>query len=134
MAENTLSKLYELVEKMVDGLTAKGDLSPQELENAKCAVELMHKIRHFESDSEKYGWNEDSGVSGRMHRSQNPTYHDGNSYRGNGYYMTRTGDRWGGGYSGAKEHLIQEAEKMMNAAVNDEERMAIMNYINRLNG
>lgn len=138
MAENTLNKLYELVEKMVDGLTAKGDLTPQELENAKCAVELMHKIRHFESDSSKYGWNEDAGIgaSGRMYHPMN-----GGSYRSNGYYMNGTGtvnrgngDRWGYTYSGAKEHLIQEAEKMMNAAVNDEERMAIMNYINRLNG
>ena len=142
MAENTLNKLYELTEKMVDGLTAKGDLSATELQNAKCAVELMHKIRHFESDSNKYGWNED-GVSGKMYPPMNPNAYRGNNGYGqgsSGYYMhggnmpRSHNDNWGYTYSGAKEHLIQEAEKMMNAAVNDEERMAIMNYINRLNG
>ena len=105
---------------------------------AKCAVELMHKIRHFEDDTEKYGWNEDAGISGRMYRPHYPieSYGDGSYRNGSGRYTYGNGSYNMGrnDYSGAKEHLIREAERMMNAAVNDEERMAIMNYINRLNG
>lgn len=142
MNDQTLNKLYELTSKELDKLTEKGTLSPNELESAKCAVELMHKIRHFEDDGEKYGWNED-GVSGRRGYSRNggsSGYYPMNSYYGGGSYQGGNGSTSGryyssmnNGYSGAKERLIQEAERMMNAAVNDEERMAIMGYINRLN-
>lgn len=124
--DNVLEKLYELTEKELNNLVAKGTLTPAELTAAKDAVCLMHKIRHFESDEEKYGWNED-GVSSRY-------YHDDRYYQGNKYPSYSMNNRPYNSYSGAKEHLIREAEKMMNAAVNDDERMAIMGYINRLNG
>ena len=135
MAESkSLDKLYDLAEKMIDGLTAKGDLTQTELKAAIDAVCLMHKIRHFDMDVDKYGWNEDAGISERGYYPMysNGSYYDGGSYRNN---MPRNGHSYNmrNGYSGAKEHLIQEAQRMMDAAVDDKERMAIMGYINRLN-
>lgn len=139
---NTLDSLYELTEKELKKLVDKGTLSREELKTALDAVCLMHKIKHFDMDGEKYGWDEDGDMSMRSRPTAKyhmPSYSGndpmnwGRSYNGMDP-MTRTG--WPasmGGNQGAKEELISDAQRMMQAAVNDQERMAIINYINRLN-
>lgn len=144
MAENVLDKLYEVTEKEIHKLVDKGSLSKDELEAATKAVCLLHKIKHFEDDGEKYGWDEDKDVSERMYppypmpinsyaRGSNGSRNMNNSRNMHGNY-TRNGYSGHDGMTADRESLVRDAQRMMDAAATDEERMAIIRYINTIGG
>lgn len=135
MGSTSLDKLYTLVEKELDTLMVKGTLTPQELDTAKKAVEVMTKIKEHEAmcASEEAGTYSERGRYS-MHYPMNPYSMNGyNSYdNGAGYSGTRRDSM--GRYSGhsVKDRMIDRLERMMDEAGSEYERKEIMDEINRL--
>ena len=131
--------LYDKVGKEIQGLNKKDSLSRDEIKAGLDAICLMHKIRHFEDDGVKYGWNEDGdGYSQRgwtiREMPQYPySYADSHNgmggrnsngypmYGGNSYDMDRYSRHDG------MDGMIGRLE-----GLNDRDRGAVLDYIDRL--
>lgn len=126
--ENTLDKLEKLVEKELDKITAKGDITPIELEMATKAVCLMEKIKMVDDINSGYNYSNDSYRSYRPNRS-NTSYRDNYSQNWDrDYSMER-------GYSGhsVRDRMISHLEStMMDNAQSDNERRVIESLIGQL--
>lgn len=136
----SLDKLKRLLEKEIDEITAKDEVSPTELERLDKAVDIIKDIETICAMKE-YGEEEDYGYSGR--RSYYPTMpmsYEGQSYRRGRDSMGRYASRDDGysgrpyydrGYSGHMDRMeIKDSLRdMMQTASNEKERMAIQQFL-----
>ena len=120
--DSVLDKLNDLVEKELNKIVLKGDITPTELEIANKAVCLIEKIKMvaaYEAGEER------SERSYNRYRS----YNDRDNYDSmNNYYMDR-------GYSGhsVKDRMIANLETiMMDNAKSESEKRAIESLIHKL--
>lgn len=155
---DALYELKKVLEKQIEEVTKKNDISPAELERLDKAVDIIKDIETI-CAMKDYGDNYeemDGGYSGRYPyymRDAMPrnSYRGGGSYdygpsmygdasyrRGRdamtGRYVSRdpySYDR--GGYSGHanREDLRMDLREMMNNAKSDKERMAIQNFLDQ---
>lgn len=138
--EKVLEDLKMQLKKELEKITAKNDISPQELENATKAVCLMKKIQEIEEgmmDSEggySYGSSYD-GYSGRRGRSprtgQYVSRNDGAYNNGSNGYSNRSYDNGRSNHS-IKDRMIDRLEQMMDEAGSEYERNEIGRWIGRL--
>lgn len=124
-----LMQLRKMLEKEVEKVTQKGDVSPAELDSLKKVVEIMCKIDELEGDP---------GYSGRYRsydssKTYNGRYYD-DRFRGDWPYSYDRGGRQGGGYSGhdSKENMVQTLRMMMENASSDRERSALADCLDRV--
>lgn len=132
-----INTLYDKVGMELRSLNKKDTLSRDEIKAALDAICLMHKIRHFEDDGVKYGWNEDGYSQRGWTINEIPRYpysyadsRMGNNGRSNSYQMRGTAyapDRYSGndGIDGMINSL---------SGLNDHDRRAVAEYIDRLRG
>lgn len=134
-----INKLYDKVGKEIQTLNEKTSLSRDEIKAGLDAICLMHKIRHFEDDGVKYGWNEDGGYSQRgwtiREMPQYPnSYADGRRSMGgrnsNGYPM------YGNSYDMDRYSRHDGVNGMIGRleGLNDRDRDMVLDYIDRLRG
>lgn len=151
--DNILQELRESVEKELEKITKKNDITPAELENATKAVCLIEKIKMLEEldsyDGDAYSENSYRSPRMRMSYGEEGMYAD-NSYRSphvrmsygdddmsyrrgrsmtTGRYMSRDD-----GYSGhsIKDRMISKLENMMDEAKTEHERQTVNDWIRRL--
>lgn len=142
--EKLYDEVVEIVEKELKKITDKGDITPSELENAKNAVSLLEKLKHYMFDESDEMYGEQSSRTGRS-RGYYP--HWGNaearwSYanssmnnRGmsrDGRYGRRGSYDYGNSYSGGADEMIDRLEMMKQEAMSDADRMAIDECIRKL--
>lgn len=139
-----LYKLKEALEKEIETITKKNDISPTELDRLDKAVDILKDIeticamKEYSYEEEDYGYSQarpsymsrDGGYSYRRSRNQN-----------NGQYMSRDN-----GYSGYypmyydprpsynadymnRSELRDNLKRMMTSASSDKERMAIQQFL-----
>lgn len=132
-----ISELYDKVGREIQTLNQKDTLSREEIKAGLDAICLMHKIRHFEDDGEKYGWNEDGYSQRGWTVYETPRYpnsfadfRNGMNSRSNGYpmYGNSYNDRGYSRHDGADD-MIGRLESL-----NDRDRAAVMDYMGRLRG
>lgn len=135
-----LDTFYDKVGMEIRALNKKDTLNRDEIKAGFDAICLMHKIKHFENDGEKYGWNEDGysqkgwALTELPSRNMYPyAYADqprrnmGNS---NGYPMYGNSYNMGGrGYS--RTDGVDDMVRKLNG-LSDQDRMAAAEYIDRL--
>lgn len=149
---DVLMRLEQLVNKELENVVNKGDMSPSELEICKKAVGLLKEIKECdkmdsgmmdEYSRNSYGHYDMRGsyergrspVTGRYVSRMDHAYNDG-SYGNNGGYnnSNRSYTNNGNGYSGhsVKDRMISRLEDMMGEVVNDYERKTVEDFIHRL--
>ncbi len=125
----TTGEFKKLVEKELDKMIQKGDLSSSELKTALDAFCLLEKIGRVEYMDE---YEEEEGSSGYYMPRYTPRgdmgYARRGSYGHDGYY-----DRGRSGHS-IKDRMIDRLESMMDEAQTDYERQTIMKYIDSMRG
>ena len=131
-----IDTLYDKVGKEIQTLNKKDSLSREEIKASLDAICLMHKIRHFEDDGIKYGWNEDGGYSqkGWTLTELPPRYpyayadsrNGMNGGRSNGYPM------YGNSYN--DRYSRTDGMDAMLEGLNDRDRMAVADYIRNMRG
>lgn len=133
-----INTLYDKVGMEIRNLNKKDTLSRDEIKAGLDAICLMHKIKHFENDGEKYGWNED-GYSQRgwtiqeMNNRYPYAYADSrqgmNGGRSNGYPMM-----YGNSYNGNQYSRHDGADDMIRRlnGLPEQDRQAAYEFINRL--
>lgn len=136
-----INELYDKAGKEIQGLNKKDSLSRDEIKAGLDTICLMHKIRHFEDDGVKYGWNEDGYSQRGWALTELPpmprhpySYADSrqgmmNNGRSNGYPMY--GNSYNDRYS--RHDGVDDMVRSLND-LNDQDRMAVAEYINRLRG
>lgn len=142
--EKLYDEVVEIVEKELKKITDKGDITPSELENAKNAVSLLEKLKHYMFDESDDMYGEQSSRTGRS-RGYYP--HWGNaearwSYansstnrgmsRGNRYSGRRGSYDYGNSYAEDPDEMIDRLEMMKQEAMSDSDRMAIDECIRKL--
>ena len=140
-----LEKLKKQTEKELEKITAKDDMTPTELENAKKAVCLMKEIQEVEMGEaigEASGYSQASyrGNSYRRGRDADSGRYISRSYEGpyaesrGGSYRQSGGNSYEQGYSGhsINDRMIDNLERMMDEAGTEHERQSIMNAIHRI--
>ncbi len=139
--DKTLSDLKDLVEKEIRKITAKNDITPQELENMTKSLCLLEKIKEMEGmDGMDNGH---SGYAPHMYHPMGYNYRsfDGRSYGDDMSYMrgrdARTGrymSRDEHGYSGhsIKDRMIDKLEQMYDEAKTEHERQIVDEWVRRL--
>lgn len=125
----TMAELRKLVEKELDKIAQKGDMSASELKAAMDGLCLLEKIGRVEYMNE---YEEEEGSSGyympRYTSRGDMGYTRRGSYSRDGYY-----DRGRSGHS-IKDRMIDRLESMMDEAQTDYERQTIMKYIESMRG
>ena len=133
-----INELYDKVGREIQTLNTRESLSREEVKAALDAICLMHKIRHFEDDGEKYGWNEDGysqkGWTVNEIQPRYPyAYGDGRSMnygRSTGYPMYGNSyDNRGYSRHDGADDLISRLE-----GLNDRDRAMTLDYMSRLRG
>lgn len=137
-------KLRDKVNKMVDQLAEKPDLTPQEIKNATDAFCLLHKMNEVERGDamrDQY-WDTYSGYPQSWVASgPYPDYDYGDNYgrrmrsSTTGRYMNgpNPGQRQGGTYGHSiPDRMVASLEDMMDTAHNDYERQMIQNEIKNI--
>ena len=123
--EDVYERIEELIDKELDKIAVKGDITPAELESATKAVCLLEKIKMLRGIESSSYMDETSYMrEPRMRRD---------SYRSNRHY--RDGSYSDGGYSGhsVRDRMISHLEStMMDEASSESERKAIRELIDRL--
>lgn len=117
---NTMESLRKLVEKELDKIAQKGDMSAAELKVATDAVCLLEKIGRVEYMDDY----EEDGASGHYWPRYNSYDRSYGRYSGHDNYY----DRGRSGHS-IKDRMIDKLEGMMDEAQSDYERQTIMKYI-----
>lgn len=126
-----LQELRTLLEKEVEKVVKKGEITPAELESVARAVKTMCKIDELERSG---------GYSGRSRYSYDSTrsmsggrYYD-DRFRGDWPYSYDRSGRSGDGYSGhdSKESMVQSLRMMMSNASSDRERSVLADTIDRI--
>lgn len=151
---DALKELKHVLEKEIEEITKKNDISPTELERLDKAVDIIKDIETI-CAMKDYGYDrEDEGYSQayypRYMRDEGMRSRDmwegGSSYRRGrdamtGRYVSRDMPRYYmddrsygyGGYSGHanKEDIKMDLREMMNNAKSDKERMAIQQLLDQ---
>lgn len=159
LKEMLMNELYEYENKAKN--MPNGKVSTQELEKIHKLTDTVKNICKIDALDDEEGYSEDGhymgegriyGTSyargrgrnarrdsmGHYSRDGGSSYEGGNSYDGSSY--ARGGQGGGnmggnrGGYSrdGAKEHLVEKAEEMLEMANGEEERRMIHQFIQKL--
>lgn len=133
-----INTLYDKVGKEIQGLNKKDSLSREEIKAGLDAICLMHKIRHFEDDGVKYGWNEDGDQYSQRGWTVNEiprypySYADSRrSMGGRSYGYPMYGNSYNDSY--ARHDGVDGMVNRLNG-LNDRDRSAVMDYIDRLGG
>ena len=134
-----ISDLYDKVGREIQTLNKKDTLSRDEIKAALDAICLMHKIRHFEDDGEKYGWNEDGYSQRGWTINEIPNRHpyayaDSRSMmpgRSNGYPMMD-----GNSYNMDRYSRHDGVDELANRleGLNDRDRKSVLDYISHMRG
>ena len=159
LKENLKQELYELEEKAERNPKAK--MSLQELQRANLASDTVKNLCKIEMLEDGEGYSEDGaymgegriyGTSyargrrnarrdsmGRYSRDSGMSYDDDMSYARDGRSTNRGGMRdnmggssYGMSYDGAKEHLMDKAEEMLEMTDDPKERKAIKQFMREL--
>lgn len=137
-------KLEKLLEKEINKVVDKGDLTSVEVDNLKKVVCLVKEIAELEKEAMDLGYM-DEGESG-YYSPMNPPYSYGtsmnrtvnpNRFMRTGSYdasRTRRNASYGNGHSGhsIKDRMVDRLESMMDEAQTDYERQQIMDMINQI--
>ena len=142
-------ELKRILEKNLDQIVAKGDVSPAELENSKHIIEIFAMVKALDSDDQMY----EEGHSGTAHSRYDYRY-PSQRYTDWGYgrsYMApdmrhygetydadygRSYGRGGMGYSGHEpmEYIISELRRLHAKTSDDHGREVIADCIEQLEG
>lgn len=148
----SIYKLKDLLEKEIEKVVAKGDISPAELKNVGEAVDVLKDIeticamKEYGDDDQSYAMS-NRGYSTRRYsrypgsyrdsyESYNDSYDDmsyargGNSRDGGSYARRNSRDSYA--RHSEKDEMIGKLEKMMRKAGSEEERMDISECIEKL--
>lgn len=126
-----IEKLDKMVDKELEKMVAKGDLTPTDVENVTKAVCLLHKLRHEDEDARMM--DEEEGMySQRKYGPMNLTFsRTGNSYeRGRSPMTGRYVSRNNGYSQGGNEEMISQLEMMRSRANSEQERRMIDQWMN----
>ena len=140
--------LKKILERELESIVMKGDVTPAELENSKHIVEIFAMVKALDSDDEMY----DEGHSGTGHSRYDYRYpsqryidwgygrsymspdrnHFGETYDAD--YGRSYGGRRMGGYSGHEpiEYIIQELRRLHAKTSDDRDRNIIADCIEQL--
>lgn len=114
-----LFNLEKVVDKEIDKLAQKGELSPAELETVTKAVCLKEKIQHYKHDEMMFS----QGNSGYYRPMMDNSYARGRDIY-TGQYTSRDGRSYGN-----DSWLISKMENLRNEAPNEYDRQAIDRYM-----
>lgn len=145
--EMLMNELYEYEEKAKK--MPNGKLSTQELEKIHKLTDTVKNIDKIEMLEDGEGYSEDGaymgegriyGTSYARGRGRNAkrdrmgrySSDDGMSYARDGRTTNRGGSSYGMSYDGAKEHLMEKAEEMLEMAQDPKERRAIEKFMREL--
>ena len=157
--EMLMNELYEYEEKAKK--MPNGKLSTQELEKIHKLTDTVKNIDKIEMLEDGEGYSEDTdfmgegrmygtsyargrGRNARRDRMGRYSSDDGMSYEGGSYARggqggrggnmggNRGGSSYGMSYDGAKEHLMDKAEEMLEMAQDPKERRAIEKFMREL--
>ena len=157
--EMLMNELYEYEEKAKK--MPNGKLSTQELEKIHKLTDTVKNIDKIEMLEDGEGYSEDTdfmgegrmygtsyargrGRNARCDRMGRYSSDDGMSYEGGSYARggqggrggnmggNRGGSSYGMSYDGAKEHLMDKAEEMLEMAQDPKERRAIEKFMREL--
>ena len=143
--EMLMNELYEYEDKAKK--MPNGKLSTQELEKIHKLTDTVKNIDKIEMLEDGEGYSEDGaymgesrmygtsyargrGRSARRDRMGRYSSDDGMSYKGGSY--ARDGSPYGMSYDGAKEHLMDKAEEMLEMTHDPKERRAIEEFMRKL--
>ena len=143
--EMLMNELYEYEEKAKK--MPNGKLSTQELEKIHKLTDTVKNIDKIEMLEDGEGYSEDGAYMGegriygtsyargrgrnaRRDRMGRYSSDDGMSYKGGSY--ARDGSPYGMSYDGAKEHLMDKAEEMLEMTHDPKERRAIEKFMREL--
>ena len=132
-----ISTLYDKVGKEIQSLNKKDSLSRDEIKAALDAICLMHKIRHFEDDGVKYGWDEDGYSQRGWTINEIPRYPYSYAGPSRGSSMSRGGSMMrGNSYEMDRYSRHDGVEEMIGRleGLNDRERNSVLDYIDHLRG
>ena len=159
LKDNIKGKLYDIEEKVERN--PKAEMSLQELQKVQLMSDIVKNIDKIEMLEDGEGYSEDGAFMGegriygssyargrgrnaRRDRMGRYSSDDGMSYEGGSYARGGQGGRGGnmGGnrgdssygmsYDGAKEHLMDKAEEMLEMAQDPKERKAIEKFMREL--
>lgn len=134
-----LEELKELLEKEVEKITRKGEISIAEVEAMYKVVDIIKDI----GEIEEMEGGEDEEYSNRSYARRGNSgrrSYGGGSYRRSrdmsGRYVSRDDGSYRSyrGYSmeGARDEMMSRLEEAMNSATNERERQAIMQCMDKL--
>ena len=143
--EMLMNELYEYEEKAKK--MPNGKLSTQELEKIHKLTDTVKNIGKIEMLEDGEGYSEDTdfmgegrmygtsyargrGRNARRDRMGRYSSDDGMSYKGGSY--ARDGSPYGMSYDGAKDHLMDKAEEMLEMTHDPKERKAIEKFMREL--
>ena len=143
--EMLMNELYEYEEKAKK--MPNGKLSTQELEKIHKLTDTVKNIDKIEMLEDGEGYSEDGdymgegrifgtsyargrGRNARRDRMGRYSSNDGMSYEGSSY--ARDGYPYAMSYDGAKEHLMDKAEEMLEMTHDPKERRAIEKFMREL--
>lgn len=145
--EMLMNELYEYEEKAKK--MPNGKLSTQELEKIHKLTDTVKNIDKIEVLESGEGYSEDTDFMGegrmygtsyargrgrnvRRDRMGRYSSDDGMSYARDGRTTNRGGSSYGMSYDGAKEHLMDKAEEMLEMTHDPKERRAIEKFMREL--
>ena len=154
LKDNIKGKLYDIEEKVERN--PKAEMSLQELQKVQLMSDIVKNIDKIEMLEDGEGYSEDGAYMGegriygtsyargrgrnaRRDRMGRYSSDDGMSYARDGRATNRGGMRdnmggssYGMSYDGAKEHLMDKAEEMLEMAQDPKERKAIEKFMREL--
>lgn len=155
LKDNIKGKLYDIEEKVERN--PKAEMSLQELQKVQLMSDIVKNIDKIEMLEDDEGYSEDGhymgegriyGTSYARGRGRNAkrdrmgrySSDDGMSYEGGSYARggqggrggNRGGSSYGMSYDGAKEHLMDKAEEMLEMTHDPKERRAIEKFMREL--
>ena len=138
---NSLDNLKSVLEREIDKVTSKGEITPTEIKALGDAVDILKDIeticamKEYGQEDDMYSM-ENRGYSTRRMSRYPGMYRDSysyeNSYDNMRYENNRSNGRNSYGGHDEKEEMIYKLEHMMNNAKNDKERMAYVDAIESL--
>ena len=145
LKDNIKGKLYDIEEKVERN--PKAEMSLQELQKVQLMSDIVKNIDKIEMLEDDEGYSEDGhymgegriygtsyargrGRNARRDRMGRYSSDDGMSYKGGSY--ARDGSPYGMSYDGAKEHLMDKAEEMLEMTHDPKERRAIEKFMREL--
>ena len=137
----SLYRLKDLLDKEIDKVVSKGEVSPAEIKPLGELIDIYKDIeticamKEYGQEDDQYSM-ENRGYSTRRMSRYPGMYRDSysyeNSYDNMRYENNRSNGRNSYGGHVDKDEMIYKLEQMMNTAKNDKERMAYVDAIESL--